>query len=251
MILLAAWTGLVIAFLLLPLAVIVLFSFSARDLTVLPMTGSSLRWYAKLFTSSDLLDALANSLMIAAATTVIATTLGTLAAIGLARLAPRAASVARPMLSAPFMAPRLVVGIALLNAFSLAGVDLSLMTVVAGHVVIAIPYVLLVVSARLAGLDPSIEEAARDLGAGRLAMLRDITLPALRPAIISAALIAATLSFDEVVITFFTAGAQNTLPTTIWGMLRFGITPEINAVATLAMGLTIVLALVSERFLRR
>jgi spermidine/putrescine transport system permease protein len=248
---LAAWTALVILFLLLPLAVIVLFSFNARDLTVLPMTGPSLRWYAKLFSSSELLDALANSLVIAMATMVIATALGTLASIGLRSLAPRTAGIARPLLSAPFMAPRLVVGIALLNAFSLAGVDLSLLTVVAGHVTIAVPYVLLVVSARLAGLDPAIEEAARDLGAGRLAVLRDITLPALRPAIISAALIAATLSFDEVVITFFTAGAQNTLPTTIWGMLRFGITPEINAVSTLAMGLTILLALAAERLLRR
>ena len=248
---LAAWTAVVIAFLILPLLVIVVFSFNDRDLTALPLGAPSLKWYAKLLESQELIDSLTNSLVVAAVVALVATLVGTFAAIGLARSSARTASIMRPILSTPMMTPRLVVGVALLSLYNLSAVQLSLATVVFGHIVIAIPYVVLVVSARLLGIDPRIEEAARDLGAGRLRVIIDVLLPLLRPAIIGAALIAFTLSFDEVVIAFFTTGTENTLPVTIWGMLRFGITPEINAISTLTMLLTIVAALTSEIVMRR
>jgi spermidine/putrescine transport system permease protein len=148
------------------------------------------------------------------------------------------------------MTPRLVVGIALLNMFNLLSMQLSLLTVIVGHTVVAVPYVILVVTARLVGLDPRIEEAATDLGATRTRVIVDILLPLLRPAVLGSALIAFTLSFDEVVVTFFTTGTENTLPTTIWAMLRYGITPEINAVSTLTMIATVVLALGAEAMIR-
>lgn len=247
---LACWTAGVVAFLLFPLIVIAVFSFNARDMTALPLSGPSLRWYAALWRSGALIDALVNSLAIATAAATTSAALGTGLAIGLSRLSPGLAGRLGAVLAGPIMTPHLVIGIALLNLYSLLDIDLSLVTVVLGHVVIATPYVLLVVAARLASLDPRIEEAARDLGASPLRVVRDILLPYLAPTIVSAALIAFTLSFDEVVITFFTVGNQNTLPTTIWAMLRFGITPEINAVSTLAMALTVVIALVAERALR-
>ncbi len=248
---LAAWTACVIGFLLFPLAVIAAFSFSAQDMTALPLTGPSVMWYVALWNSGELIDALVNSLIIAATAAIISATLGTGLAIGLSRLAPGLSGRLRLILAAPMMTPHLVIGIALLNLYSLLQVDLSLVTVVLGHVVVATPYVLLVISARLGSLDPRIEEAARDLGASPTRVAIDILLPYLGATIVSAALIAFTLSFDEVVITFFTVGNQNTLPTTIWAMLRFGITPQINAVSTVAMVMTVAFALVAERVLRR
>ena len=248
---LGLWTALVILFLLLPLAVIVAFSFNNSDFPALPMRGLTWKWYAKLFQSQDLLTALWNSVFVAIFTTVLATLFGTMAAIGLSRSGLRTQQILRPVLSTPMMTPRLVVGIALLTLYNMVSLDLSLWTVILGHTVVAIPYVILVVTARLIGLDPRIEEAAVDLGASRLRVIIDILLPLLRPAIIGSALIAFTLSFDEVVITFFTTGTENTLPTTIWAMLRFGITPEINAISTLTMVVTVAVALTAEMLIRR
>jgi spermidine/putrescine transport system permease protein len=247
---LAAWTALVVLFLLLPLAVIVAFSFNDSDFPALPIRSLTLKWYARFFASDELVQSLWNSLFVAITTTLLATCFGTLAAIGLARSGARTQQVLRPVLSTPMMTPRLVVGIALLSMYNLLTIDLSLWTVIVGHTVVAVPYVTLVVSARLIGLDPRIEEAAFDLGASRGRVIIDILLPLLRPAIVGSALIAFTLSFDEVVITFFTTGTENTLPTTIWAMLRFGITPEINAVSTLTMLATVGIALAAEAMLR-
>jgi spermidine/putrescine transport system permease protein len=130
-------------------------------------------------------------------------------------------------------------------------IDLSLLTVIAGHVVIGLPYVVLIVSARLVGFDRHLEEAARDLGASTWTVFREITLPLLRPAIVAGALISFTLSFDEVVVSFFTTGRENTLPMSIWSMLRFGITPEINALATLTLAVSMAAALLAEVLIRR
>lgn len=247
--LLRCWTGAVIVFLLAPLVVIVLFSFGANDITALPLRGLSLKWYVKLATSREIIAATVNSLLIAVSTAVLATLLGALAAIALYRMSRKMAGALRAVLATPMAAPRLVVGVALLSAYHLMDVRLSLATVIVGHVVIAIPYVVLIVSARLAGLDPKLEEAARDLGANGFAVVCGIYIPLLAPALVSAALVAFTISFDEVVITFFTTGTENTLPTTIWSMLRFGITPEINAVSTLTMALTIAVSLIAERLI--
>ena len=246
---LAAWTCLVVLFLLLPLMVIV--AFNDSDFPSFPMRGLTLRWYWQFLQSEELITALWNSTLVAFVTMVLATTFGTLAAIGLARSGSRTQKIMRPMLSTPMMTPRLIVGIALLNLYNLLSVHLSLATVIIGHTVVAIPYVILVVTARLVGLDPRIEEAAIDLGATRTRVIVDILLPLLRPAVLGSALIAFTLSFDEVVVTFFTTGTENTLPTTIWAMLRYGITPEINAVSTLTMMATVALALTAEIMIRK
>jgi spermidine/putrescine transport system permease protein len=159
--------------------------------------------------------------------------------------------VLRSASSVPMMVPHLILGIALLSFFNIVEADLSLLTVIAGHSIVAFPYVFLIISARLVGFDPSVEEAARDLGASTLTIFLEITLPLLAPAILAAALISFTLSFDEVVVTFFTTGTDNTLPMMIWSMLRFGITPEINAIATLTIVVSCVMAGLAEIAIRR
>ena len=149
------------------------------------------------------------------------------------------------------MVPRLIVAIALLTLYNLVRGDLSLLTVISGHVVMTLPYVTLISSARLAAFDRSMEEAAWDLGAGTVTIFKEITIPFLKPAIIAAGLMSFTLSFDEVIVTFFTTGTENTLPMVIWSMLRFGLTPEVNAIATLTTLVSATFAVVAEVSLRR
>lgn len=249
--LLGVWTALVILFLFAPLILVALFSFNSSEISVFPIRSFTLRWYERLADNADFRTALANSLIVAGATVVIATILGLAAATGAHRYAPRLRGVLKSGASLPMMVPHLILGIALLGFYNLAQVDLSLVTVIMGHSVVAFPYVFLIVSARLVGFDSSLEEAARDLGAGPARIFWEITLPLLAPAILTAALISFTLSFDEVVVTFFTTGTDNTLPMVIWSMLRVGITPEINAIATLTVVVSCMMAGVAEIIVRR
>ena len=250
-ILLGAWTALVLLFLFAPLFMVAIFSFNDGSISVFPIRAFTLRWYETLFANTAFHAALVNSLMVAAATVVIATSLGIAAAIGVHRYAPRLRTALRSGASLPMMVPHLILAIALLGFYNLLLIDLSLTTVILGHSVVAFPYVFLIISARMVGFDPSLEEAARDLGAGTARILWEITLPLLAPAILTAALISFTLSFDEVVVTFFTTGTDNTLPMLIWSMLRVGITPEINAIATLTVIVSCAMAGVAEVIVRR
>lgn len=245
------WTGLVLIFLFAPLVVVAIFSFNSSEISIFPIKGLTLKWYAQMFRNDAFKEALVNSLIVAGFTVVIATSLGVMAATGIRSYAGRLKGPARALGTMPMMVPRLILGIALLTFYNMLQADLSLLTVIFGHVVIALPYVVLIISARLVGFDDSLEEAARDLGAGTFTVLREITLPLLRPAIVGSALMSFTLSFDEVVVTFFTTGTANTLPMMIWSMLRFGLTPEINAIATLTLAVSLVLALVGEMSLRK
>lgn len=249
--LLALWTALVLLFLFAPLFLVMLFSFNDGDISIFPIKGFTLGWYARLAGNADFHAALVNSLLVAAATVAIATTLGVLAANGVHRYAPRWKTTLRSGAGLPMMVPHLILAIALLSSYNLLQIDLSLLTVICGHSIVAFPYAFLIVSARLVGFDPALEEAARDLGAGTWTVFREITLPLLAPAIFAGALISFTLSFDEVVVTFFTTGTDNTLPMVIWSMLRVGITPEINAIATLTIVVSCAMAGVAEIVMRR
>lgn len=250
-ILLGTWTALVLLFLFAPLFMVAIFSFNDGSISVFPIRAFTLRWYETLFANTEFRAALGNSLMVAGATVVLATSLGIAAAIGVHRYAPRLRTALRSGASLPMMVPHLILAIALLGFYNLLLIDLSLTTVILGHSVVAFPYVFLIISARLVGFDPSLEEAARDLGAGTARIFWEITLPLLAPAILTAALISFTLSFDEVVVTFFTTGTDNTLPMLIWSMLRVGITPEINAIATLTVVVSCAMAGVAEVIIRR
>jgi spermidine/putrescine transport system permease protein len=251
---LMAHTALVYLFLWLPIGVLAVFSFNTGKQTAV-WQGFTLDWYRRLLANDALLASVRNSLAVAALTTLIATLLGTLAALALRR--PTSFSGGRgrgstlALLFLPMVMPEVVLGAALLTFFGTIGLRLSLTTVVLAHVVFSISYVALVVRARLAGLDPALEEAARDLGAGPFETFRRVTLPLILPGIAASALLVFTLSIDDYVVTSFVAGVgSTTLPLHIYSMLRVGVTPEVNAVSTLLLAGTIVLIVAAQRLLR-
>ncbi len=238
------------AFLYLPIAVLIALSFNKAGLPTV-WTGFSLEWYGKLAANPKILASGWNSLVVAVVSTVIATTIGTLLAVGVERSRHSAARDA--LLFAPMIIPDIVLAIALLSFFTLLKFSLGLSSIILAHVVFNIAFVCAVVRARLKSFDWSLVEASRDLGAGAFVTFWRITLPLILPAVIAAALLAFTLSIDEFIIAYFTAGAgqsSTTLPMQIYAMIRFGVTPEINAMATIVMLLSFVLVLSAQRLNR-
>ena len=235
------------AFLHLPLATLVVFSFNASRFTL--WEGFSLRWYQSLFTDAEMADAAWNSVIIAVASTVISTVAGTLTAYGLWKRGSRLLSGS---LYLSLVTPEIVTGISLLAFFQWAfrwlGWHLGLYTVILAHVSFSIAYVAIVVAARLRTFDPALEEAAMDLGATEWRAFWRVTLPALIPGIVAAALLALTISFDDYVITSLVAGVDSTtLPMVIYAMARRGANPSINAISALIVVIFGALILISER----
>jgi spermidine/putrescine transport system permease protein len=247
--LLAAHTALVYLFLYAPIAILVVFSFNASRQTAF-WTGFTVDWYRRLMDNAALFQAVRNSLVVAGAATALAVLIGTPAALALARYQMRARRATQALLYLPVIIPEVVLGAALVTFFGAAGLRLSITTVVIAHVVFSVSYVTIVVRARLAGLDPALEEAARDLGAGPFETFRRVTLPLAAPGILASALLVFTLSIDDYVITSFVAGVgATTLPLHIYSMLKVGVTPEVNAVSTLLLAGTIVLIVLAHRLL--
>ncbi len=239
-------------FLGLPLLLVIVFSFNSSALTSLPLTGFTFDWYARLFAKAAFWPALWNSLLVAAAVALLSIVIGTLAALSLAQMKPARANVVIHLLSVPMMLPALIIGVALMSYFvRTISLPLGLGTVILGHLVIAQPFVILIVFARLATFDWAAVESARDLGASPLTAFLTVTLPIIQPTIVGAGLIALSISLDDFVIAFFTIGGGNTLPTLVWGMVRTSLDPTINAIATLLIVLSIgstVLALLVSRY---
>ncbi len=230
----------VLSVMVLPLLLVVIFSFNQSALTSFPLTGFTLGWYAKLFANDSFWPALVNSLVIGGAVAVMSVIISLLAALGLARLPSSGSQPLLAAFSAPMMLPALIIGVALLSFFvRVISVPLGLATVVLGQLVVIVPFVIAILHARLSNFDWSLIESARDLGASGPKAFLDITLPIIRPTLIGAALIALSLSLDDFVITFFTIGSGNTLPTLVWGLVRTSLDPSINAIATLLLGLSI------------
>ena len=247
---LRAHAGLVYAFLYAPIAILVLFSFNRAKQTAV-WEGATLDWYRSLLHDERILASVRNSLSVGGATTLVATVIGTLAALALGRFEFRGKGFTRNLLYLPIIIPEVVVGAALVTFFGAVGLRLSLTTVVIAHVVFSISYVAIVVRARLTGFDRSLEEAALDLGARPVQTFFRVTLPLILPGIVSGALLVFTISIDDYVITSFVAGVgATTLPLQIYSMLKVGVTPEVNAVSTLILVVTIVLILVAQRLQR-
>ena len=250
---LALWAFAAFAFLYLPVVVLVVFGFNAAALG-LDWTGFTLRWYGELCRDADLLAALRHSLVIATATTLLSTILGTAGAWLLHRYRlPRA--VGGPLtglILVPMLVPEVLMGVSLLLWFVLLRFPLGYVTVTAAHVTFCFPFVLVTVRARLAGLDPHLEEAALDLGARPWQAFWRVIVPFLRPAIIGGALLAFTLSLDEYIVTIFTNGpGSQTLPQKIYGLARIGLNPKLNALSTLFLLGTAVPAVLAETLSRR
>ncbi|KQU86421.1 polyamine ABC transporter permease [Ensifer sp. Root31] len=239
--LLRAVVYLIVAFLLGPLAVIVLFSFHSTPALSFPFEGFSLRWYADLIGNGQLLAALGRSLLIASATAVITLVLGAFASLAWLRLSSRGKLVLELMCIIPIAMPALFIGVALLVGFAQIRLSLSLLTIILGHVVLTLPMLMVAMRAKLALFDPSLEDAARDLGAGTLETFWRVTLPLAMPTLVASTILSFAVSFDEFVVTSFVSGTETTLPLFIWSMMRRTVTPLINAVSTLALLFSVLL----------
>lgn len=234
-------------FLYVPILVLMALSFNRAGLPTV-WTGFSLEWYGKLFTADPILSAARNTLIVALISTVLATIIGTLLAVGVETR--RNSSVLDAVLFAPMIIPDIVLAIALLSFFTLLNMTLGLHSIILSHVVFNIAFVVAVVRTRMRNFDHSILEASADLGASEFTTFRRILLPAIAPGVIAGALLSFTLSVDEFIIAFFTAGAgqsSTTLPMQIYAMIRFGVTPEINAMATIVMFVSFTLVFFAQR----
>ncbi|HIA54042.1 MAG TPA: ABC transporter permease [Candidatus Melainabacteria bacterium] len=234
------------AFMYIPILVLVTFSFEQSRLAV-RFTGFTLDWYIKLFHNEEIGLALANSLIVAVLAVLFSTIMGTMAAVGLTRLHFKGKGAYRGLLLLPIIIPEIAMAVAALILFIAIGVPLGLATVVVSHIVFCVAYVTLTVMGRMEGLDPRLEEAAQDLGASPVMAFFRVTLPLLAPGIVAGALLAFVLSLDDFVITQFTAGVgSTTLPLRIFSMVKFGVSPEINALSTLMILVTGGAALIAE-----
>ena len=247
--LLSVYALLVYAFLFLPIVILILFSFNASK-DNFTWTGFTLRWYPILFRNEDMLEALLKTLQVGVVAVVASTVLGSLLGIGLARMRNRVAGgLAETLIILPMVAPEIIMGISLLLFFAqLFGARGSMTQISIAHITFCLSYVAVVVRARAVSLDPHLVEAARDLGASAAGAFRYVTLPLLAPAIAAGAMLAFALSFDDLIVTTFNAGpGSSTLPLYLYSRIRFGVTPEINAISTITVAVTAVAILLAWR----
>jgi len=240
-----SFVAILMAFLYIPIWVLIAFSFNDSRSLTWPLSGFTLDWYRKLWSNSDLIAAIGNSFYVATLATVVTLAVGVPAAMVLHKFDFPGKSVFRRLILLPITLPGIVTGISMLNMFKLMGFPLSLETVILGHATALLGVVVTQVYARLQRLPPSLEEAAFDLGASPWRSFIDITLPNIRSAIIGAGLLSFVLSFDEIPVTFFLTGRDNTLPMYIYSTMRRGVTPEINAVGTIIVLLSLILIVVA------
>lgn len=223
----------------LPLVMVVIFSFNESKLSA-SFTGFSLKWYEILAHDRDLKEALMNSIVLGVLSCGISAVIGTLGAVGMARVNYRSKGMMEYLSTIPIMIPEIILGMVFLVFFSLLNLPFGMITLVIAHTTFCVPYIFMMVKARLVGIDKSLEEAARDLGAGPVRTFFDITMPLIMPAVLSGSLLAFAMSFDDVVISIFVNGPRlNTLPVKIYAQLKTGVTPEINALCTIILAVII------------
>src|SRR2546430_2071631 len=244
---LRAFFFLVVLFLYAPIVILLIFSFNDSAVPTFPLSGFTLHWYHEFLTNPDLKGALETSAIIAALSSMGAVVLGVLASIALSRRRFRGKAAVSALLLSPLVIPYLVFGISLLLLFHQLGVPRSLLTVVIGHIVISLPYTILVLVPRLDQIDVSLEEAAFDLGASRLRTFRSITLPLILPAVVSAFPIAFTPSFDEYAVASFVIGTRVTFPIYLYSALRFpSQLPQVIAVAVVVIVVSLAVVVAAE-----
>lgn len=232
--------GLVFLFLYLPMFVLVVFSFNDTKLNIL-FEGFTLKWYHVLFENRTLIEAFKNTLIVASISTLISTVIGTVSAFGLARYDFKGKKLINSLIYIPIVMPEIVLGISLLAVYTLMHLSLGIFTLILAHVTFSIPYVLVSVRSTLEGMNPYLEEASNDLGASNIQTFFRITLPTIAPGIFSGAILAFTLSMDDVVISYFTAGPNAvTLPQYIYSMIKSGISPDVNALFSLMLLITMI-----------
>jgi len=246
------WTVLVYGFMFLPVAVVVLLSFNANQFGSFPMTGMSLRWFEELWNNDAVMRAFRTSIVLGLMTAVISTTLGILASLALVRYKVPGRNAITTLLIAPILVPEVVLAVALLLFLNWLGLGKSFALLLAGHVIFTLPFVILVVQARLVSIKRDVEEAALSLGASPVQTFFSVTLPLMLPAVAAGALFAFTISFDDITGTlFWKPGGVETVPTQIFSMLRNSISPEINALGTVMIVMTVGLPLLGAAVARK
>ena len=244
---LVTWGILMYAFLYLPIITLIILSFNKSKAGVV-WKGFTLDWYVKLFHDSSIMIALKNSLIVAVITTIVSTVIGTMAALAMHKYHFRLKFIWNGIVYLPVIIPEIVVGVSLLSFFALLKIGLGLGTITIAHIAFCVSYVIIVVQTRLYGFDRSLEEASMDLGANRIKTFFYVTLPIIAPGIFSAALLCFTLSIDDFLITFFTQGPNSTtLPVKIYSMVKFGVSPVVNAISTLFLVVTTVAIILITR----
>ncbi|MBV6636371.1 MAG: ABC transporter permease [Mameliella sp.] len=246
------WSLLVYGFMFLPVAVVVLLSFNASQFGSFPMTGFSFRWFVELWNNDAIMRAFRTSIVLGLLTAVISTTLGVLASLALVRYKVPGANAISTLLIAPILVPEVVLAVALLLFLNFLGLHKSFTLLLFGHVIFTLPFVILVVQARLVSIRRDVEEAAMSLGASPVQTFFQITLPLMLPAVLAGALFAFTISFDDITGTlFWKPGGVETVPTQIFAMLRNSISPEINALGTVMIAMTVGLPLIGAAIARQ
>lgn len=231
--------GLVIIYL--PIALVILYSFNESKISSV-WGGFSLKWYRTLFADKAMFQALGNSLILGLSASLAAGVVGTLGAVGFDRVRPRSRRLIEYLTSLPLMTPEIILGMVFMAFFGMLGIPFGMGTLILSHTTFCIPYVFMLVQARMVGMDRSLAEAARDLGAGERQVFFTITLPLLLPAIVSGMLLSFAMSLDDVIISLFVTGVNvNTLPIKVYTALKTGVTPEINALCTLLLAATLLL----------
>ena len=238
------YLGLIFVLMYLPIAVVIVFSFNESKLPV-RFTGFSLKWYQELIHDDAMIEALGNSLFLGVVSCLVSAVIGTLGAVGLSRIHWKTKGILEYISILPLMIPEIILGMVLMAFFYMMNLPFGMLTLLIGHTVFCVPYILMEVKARLAGMDPSLEEAARDLGAGPFRAFWDIILPLIMPAVLSGSLLAFAMSMDDVVISIFINGPRlATLPIKVYTQIKTGVTPEVNALCTIMLVFTLLILLV-------
>ena len=236
---------LVLMFLFLPIGILILFSFNTSRLNIV-FEGFTLDWYVSLFQNRTLLEALKNTLIVAFTSTIVSTIIGTISAYGLHKYSFKGKDIVNELIYIPVVIPEIVLGIALLSIYTLLKIELGMFTLILAHICFCIPFVIISVRSTLDNLDPNLEQAASDLGASKFQTFFRIIIPMLMPGILSGAELALTLSLDDVVISYFTAGpGSNTLPLQVYSMIKTGVTPDVNALITIMLLVIFILLFIS------
>lgn len=236
-----SFVGFVLLFLYMPIIILIVFSFNTSRMNIL-FEGFTFSWYQSLFSNRELLEAFFNTMFIAVTSTVVSTIIGTIGAVGLYRYDFPFKGIINKLIYIPIVIPEIVLGISLLSIYTLMKMELGMFTLILSHIAFSIPFVIVSVRSVLSYEIKTYEEAARDLGASGFKTFFLVTLPSIRSGVISGATLAFTLSMDDVVISYFTAGpGSNTLPLKIYSMIKTGITPDVNALSSLMLLITIVI----------
>lgn len=229
----------------LPILLVVVYSFNESRISSV-WGGFSFKWYDILFNDTAMFEALKNSVILALCASILAALIGTLAAVGFTKIKPHTKGLVEYISMIPIMIPEIILGMVFMVYFAMIGMRFGMTTLILAHTAFCIPYNYMMIKARLVGMDKSLEEAAKDLGASEIRVFFDITLPLLAPAILSGVLLSFAMSFDDVIISLFVTGVNvNTLPIKIYTQIKTGVTPEINALCTLILGVTLILVFFS------